>query len=134
MKEANRRPGEYNIKHKGSGHEFRMKKHNQNASGQANNGDYEELQEMEGVTAMIFMGILMSFAFACCCSVCCMSCILGGLYKYHFTTKELDIIQGMPSVSQVNMQQFPAHQVQQPNLSENVVRGQVVMMPQVQEP
>ena len=94
---------------------------------------------MEGLMAIFFMGMILSFAFACCCCVCCSSCILGALYKFHFTAKELDIIQSLPNVSQVAMQQFPGqqHQVQpQAYAGENIVRGQVVSIndPNAQQP
>mmetsp|Transcript_22040 Transcript_22040/g.24505 ORF Transcript_22040/g.24505 Transcript_22040/m.24505 type:complete len:130 (-) Transcript_22040:46-435(-) len=129
MSAANREPGEYKLKHKGSGHEFNYKKAENKES-----NDYEDRVMMEGITTIIFMSLFVSFAFACCCAVCCSSCILGGLYKFHYTARELDIIQGIPQVSQVNMQQMPPHHQQVQPLANNIVRGQVVNMPQIQQP
>lgn len=124
-----RSPGEYKFKHKGSGQEFKFRKHhNQGGQTEAQPGDLssEELREMEGFSAIIFMSLMMAFSITCCCAMMYASCILGGLYKFHYTTKELDIIQDLPSVQQMQMHQFPAHQP----APQNIVRGHVVMMPQ----
>jgi hypothetical protein len=56
----------------------------------------------------------------------CCGCVLGGIYKFHVTTKELDIIQDLPSVRGMNVQGVQMNNMQyHPNISV----GQVIRMP-----
>lgn len=127
------RPGDYKIRHNRSGHEFKMNKPSHQP--ELTEEQEDDIETMQGIAAIVFMFLFVSFAITCCISTCFASCLLGGLYKFHTTAKELDIIQDLPSVRQVNMQQVPPHQVQPQMVAldgSNIVRGHVVMMPQVQ--
>ncbi|CAI2371817.1 unnamed protein product [Moneuplotes crassus] len=131
MKDERRSPGEYRLRHKSSGQEFHIKKHSEGE--RANNDD---LREMEGISAIVFMSLMMAFSIACCCATMYSACILGGLYKYHYNARELEIIQDLPSVNQVNMQQMPHYQAHpQPHNSAGViVRGHVIATPSINDP
>jgi hypothetical protein len=128
------RPGDYKFKHKKTGHELKVNKPHHPP--QQNDEESDDIEIMEGISLIVFSFIFASLALTCCVSAVCASCLLGGLYKYHTTAKELDIIQDLPSVRQVNMQQFaPQHQVQPQMMASdgtNIARGHVVMMPQIQ--
>ncbi|CAI2370103.1 unnamed protein product [Moneuplotes crassus] len=132
VRDERRSPGEYRLTHQKSGHEFRFRKHGANHESHQN----DDMREMEDISKVIFMGVIMAFSIACCCTTMCSACILGGLYKFHYSAKELEIIQGLPSVNQVNMQQMPQYQVhpQAPNLVGGIVRGHVVALPPQNEP
>jgi len=87
--------------------------------------------------ALLFTSIFSVFVLICCCATACSACTLGVLYKFHVVTKELEIIQDLPSVRQMNLQrgvpqQMPYYQYRPEPMSSNVVRGQVIMMPSVQ--
>lgn len=126
--QPNQEGGEYQFKHKQSGHEVRVnKKHHRRE-------EKDEITEKEGYIAFIFMGIFSTFAIGCCCLTACVACTMGGVYKFHITAKELEIIQDLPSVRQMNLQQNMPQQVQVPHygheaINANIARGQVVRMP-----
>jgi hypothetical protein len=136
--------GEYTIRNR-NGNEFKHKHEgdNEDENGRdwkdradrdwdENDSQDEDFEEdfRDGYSQFIFMIILTTFAIAFCVTTCCGACVLGGVYKYHYTTKELDIISSMPSVQQVQMQsQIPQYSYSHSQIAPGVSRGQVVAMP-----
>jgi len=112
----------------------------------------EQIIEIAEVGFTIGFTLLFTFFFACCCMIGFSSCILGGLYKFHATAKEQEMIHGVPQQFAVNQQilqpqpqvvYYQPQRVAQPQainlqgvhtqaLGGNVLRGQVVMQPQTQ--
>lgn len=124
IEEADIEDGEYYIKHKQTGHNFTVNK--QNSHRQRGHGQSEEFDERVGITVIVMGVMLTMFCMWCCCVTMCCGCILGGIYKYHVTTKELDIIQDLPSIRGMNVQG-----VQMPNMQyhPNISVGQVIRVP-----
>jgi hypothetical protein len=106
--------GEYNFKHKATGHEINMRKNQNN----------EDFDERVGITAIILTGMFIAFLIGCCMLTACTACVLGGLYKFHITTKELDLVQENSPVQMhapQPMQQMSYH-------PQAISLGQVVQM------
>lgn len=95
-----------------------------------------EKEEKDQAGAFFFMSIFASFSIAWCCLSICWAWTIGGLYKFHITTKELELIQDLPSVRDINLNRqvasgVPVYQYR-PDPSTSIARGQVLMVPNIQ--
>ncbi|CAI2380242.1 unnamed protein product [Moneuplotes crassus] len=86
---------------------------------------------MESISAIVFMTLMMVFSITCCCVIMYSACILCELYKYCHSARKHKIIQDLPSVNQINMQQIPHYQShsQTHNSAGGIVRGLIVATP-----
>ena len=122
--------GKYTFRSKATGDQFEYYRKGKMGS----KPRHKEGEEGNVAIALLFVSIFSIFAIAWCCATACTGCILGGVYKFHTVTKELDIIQDLPSVRQINYQraipqQVPVFQYRTPQVNPGVARGQVIMVP-----
>ena len=124
--------GNYEIRNKQTGEVFRYYK----PRSRTDKGKEIEKEEKEQAGAFFYLTMFSAFSVACwIVSVCC-AFTIGGLYKLHITTKELEIIQDLPSVRDLDLNRqissgAPVYHYR-PDPSSSIARGQVIMNPNIQ--